>query len=908
MTALSPSSSSVYFPNANPFGSSSGSGSGSAAHSQSHAHGNHPGHPGHARTHSHGYPPAPPPPHTHAGHGVHTPHRSHGIPPPPPPHTHAHALPPHLPPPTPSSSYLLDLSPPPLHTHTPAPVPASELPPVPMSAPPSALINGTPETARSSQLSLSPNVSVSGSKNAVAGSSKGRPRKRARKNSEAGGSGGGSTGAGTRPTLAATGPGEERRERCANACTRCKAKKLKCYQSDESEPSCTACHKAAEDCVFEAPAPKHAGGSKYIIALESRVAKLESALAELDPNHPEINDHYNPTESAGSAPTPLPSASAPAKASGSQQKQSAEDLSADVGYVSLNKLGPEQFLGESSGFAFSKRVLKHAIRTSRPLPKLAPDHPRPPNLMVQPDSPTSLSINPNPSLPPAALAEDILHAIYGHLQSRYPFMDWARLREWHSRREQVCLRPASTDDEIGAFFIWTMYAVGVEFNPREPHLERAETYFEQGTKFLDAVLGAYDLTSVQGLLLIIFYAFRSPAGPPLWTICGFAMRLCVELGLHRKASPTDDPLENEVRKRIFWSAYSLDRLISLASGRPFNLGEGDIDVEPPVDVDEDVTDPEVLRSLQAAQEAGMPPAYASTGKLTTLSSALHSIWMFRIRAQVHTSFYTIHAPPPTREKTEGFLTELEQWRKTIPKGTPGYPCQLESKFQMTYFQTVLFTLRPGVVRAGPRDPLLMLCATAAAEACELGRTVHQDASTKHTIVSLYHIFICGMTLLHCLSVLPTVVSSRVSSRAIRACSSTLAVYAQLFPAAVPFRELFEFMADEVLGTGMDSGVASGAGEGGKAQAIGEMLVGNYDRLAAIYESINQKTPARPDTPLAPKAPKTPQMPTESQFQPQLSFELANLHNLSELASFLDLPMDTDQSWQGDWGDHWGGFR
>ena len=31
---------------------------------------------------------------------------------------------------------------------------------------------------------------------------------------------------------------------------------------------------------------------RYIAALERRVAKLEHALAELDPLHPEINDHY----------------------------------------------------------------------------------------------------------------------------------------------------------------------------------------------------------------------------------------------------------------------------------------------------------------------------------------------------------------------------------------------------------------------------------------------------------------------------------------------------------------------------------------------------------------------------------------------------------------------------------------
>jgi hypothetical protein len=74
-----------------------------------------------------------------------------------------------------------------------------------------------------------------------------------------------------------------------------------------------------------------------------------------------------------------------------------------------------------------------------------------------------------------------------------------------------------------------------------------------------------------------------------------------------------------------------------------------------------------------------------------------------------------------------------------------------------------------------------------------------------------------------LSVVPNVVSSRVSSRAIRACSSTLAIYAQQFPAAVPFRELFEHMADEVLNESQCEATTS---------AIGQLLMGNYDKISA----------------------------------------------------------------------------
>ncbi|WWD22064.1 hypothetical protein CI109_106552 [Kwoniella shandongensis] len=716
--------------------------------------------------------------------------------------------------------------------------------------------------------------------------------------------------------------GGEKKERCPNACNRCKAKKLKCFQTEASKPNCAGCVRAKEHCIFEAPVPKHVGGTKYVLALESRIASLESALAALDPFHPEINDHYNPsgTGMSGSNGT---IAARPISTDTPESRLGGDTLDGLGGEgqhttAGTSKLGPEQFLGENSGFAFSK-VLKGAIQ-HRPPAKVPNDQPRPLNQMIQPDSPLPNSINPNPSLPPHQLAEEILTTLYRHLQSRYPFMDWARLRAWHDRREQICFNSQTTDDQVGAFFIWTMYAIGVEFDPREPNLDSAETYFEQAMRYLDPLLSAYDLTTIQGVLFIVFYSFRSPSGPSLWLLTGFAMRLCVELGLHRKSQTDDNPLQSESRKRVFWSAYSFDRLISLASGRPFNLSDKDIDIEPPVDVNIETTDPNLITALQVAQISKIPSPYTVTGQLTTMSSAIHSIWMFRIRSKVQSAFYTIHAPHPTREATEAFLLELEEWRKSIPKSVYDCPCQPEAKFQMTYFQTVLFTLRPAVVKASPRDPLLMLCASAAAEACELGRKVHQSPTTKHTIVSLYHIFICGMTLLHCLSVLPTVISSRVSSRAIRACSSTLAVYAQLFPSAIPFRELFEHMADEVLGGGGASTDpiqivtnAGNAGSGGKVAAIREMLVGNYDQLAGIYQAMNGQPSKELDrSTVLPTSQQciqnhNPNMGTNSEF---LLPELATLHNLSELASFLDFPLDstTAGEWQADWADQWGSLR
>ncbi len=63
------------------------------------------------------------------------------------------------------------------------------------------------------------------------------------------------------------------------------------------------------------------------------------------------------------------------------------------------------------------------------------------------------------------------------------------------------------------------------------------------------------------------------------TYVGAAMRLCIELGLHRKPRRNIPSVEGEMNKRRFWTAYFLDRDISIALGRPPSISDHDIDAD-----------------------------------------------------------------------------------------------------------------------------------------------------------------------------------------------------------------------------------------------------------------------------------------------------------------------------------------
>jgi hypothetical protein len=66
------------------------------------------------------------------------------------------------------------------------------------------------------------------------------------------------------------------------------------------------------------------------------------------------------------------------------------------------------------------------------------------------------------------------------------------------------------------------------------------------------------------------------------SLAGLALRQCIELGYHRSAnkfSLSCDPLRLEMRKRVFWCSYGIDRAASMTLGRPFAIPDQEIDIE-----------------------------------------------------------------------------------------------------------------------------------------------------------------------------------------------------------------------------------------------------------------------------------------------------------------------------------------
>jgi hypothetical protein len=99
------------------------------------------------------------------------------------------------------------------------------------------------------------------------------------------------------------------------------------------------------------------------------------------------------------------------------------------------------------------------------------------------------------------------------------------------------------------------------------------------------------------LLLLAYCEFGREKDSGLWMWSGLAFRMATDLGLHKSPSAMQalhepstsslpkgtvwDESEAGLRKRIFWSCYHLDRLISSGTGRVATLLDSEIEIDLP---------------------------------------------------------------------------------------------------------------------------------------------------------------------------------------------------------------------------------------------------------------------------------------------------------------------------------------
>ena len=92
----------------------------------------------------------------------------------------------------------------------------------------------------------------------------------------------------------------------------------------------------------------------------------------------------------------------------------------------------------------------------------------------------------------------------------------------------------------------------------------AVTHVSKALEERDFVLHPGDIASIQAILLLVLYSVLDPTHFSCWYLMSVVCRLLVDIGGHQEYLPTiamgnRRPAQLEMRRRLFYSIYSLDR-------------------------------------------------------------------------------------------------------------------------------------------------------------------------------------------------------------------------------------------------------------------------------------------------------------------------------------------------------------
>ncbi|KAL4722120.1 hypothetical protein ACLX1H_010891 [Fusarium chlamydosporum] len=613
----------------------------------------------------------------------------------------------------------------------------------------------------------------------------------------------------------------------SNACDRCHRRKVRC---DKIQPQCGPCKRA--DVACEYAVSEHQLRRRNIQKLERRIRDLqannETLTAQLRRSEGPVSERERSqqeretTRSIGESPL------------------GDGEVAEEVIQMSLIAGGGHHFVGSTSGLLLANLLQSR----SQPSSSLNTSG-------WKPNSISDLTPQGGSGLPPKTLASELLKAYCSHDHLCYPFLSTKSLY----RSLDAVYEEGREKDPVDAFFVDMTLAIGTaqvhKFNWNGVY--DAETHYNRAMTRLADVLARDGIERLQALLLVCQYRMGTTSSnttTSVWHLIGVAARTCLEMGLHRAAtyalpsSNEDDQSrkakeeEMETKRRCFWSLVALDRVTSLALGRPLALQLEDIDVDLPPSSTSDQL-PEDSSPLSSAPY-GTPQYRAATSVFVhivryrlicgKIINALH-------RSAKHVSFASISY----EEMRTALARELQEWHTetanlplvksdaTAASPASGSSFRCEEWYRLLYHNGMLMLFRPSpcLNDASLNSLALQNIYDSAREAITLYASLHRSRKMNYSWITMHSVFLAGLSYIFALRhhfqavQLPTAESQRARLHTTptinqvvndtRACSKVLVAVSERWDLARNCSDLFDRLSDAVVADVVEASTPSNHG-------------------------------------------------------------------------------------------------
>jgi len=202
-------------------------------------------------------------------------------------------------------------------------------------------------------------------------------------------------------------------------------------------------------------------------------------------------------------------------------------------------------------------------------------------------------------------------------------------------------------------------------------------YFNQALQYLPDLHEEGTILFVETLALVGYFLQNLNRRDAAYLYIGTALRMSISLALHQEVPTVNfDEATREHRRRVWWSVYSLDRILSVKPGNPITIQDEDIGVNLPSRLPNE-------------------PEYCSAVVLRRYTE------LSRILGRIMTSIY--RKTPKSRasllSSVQSILSSLAQWKRDVPDELRFEPAKLEVSREsvstfLHYYQCINMTVRP----------------------------------------------------------------------------------------------------------------------------------------------------------------------------------------------------------------------
>ncbi|ODV84152.1 hypothetical protein CANARDRAFT_8830 [[Candida] arabinofermentans NRRL YB-2248] len=582
-------------------------------------------------------------------------------------------------------------------------------------------------------------------------------------------------------------PKLKRKERVLVACNRCKARKRKC---DGNFP-CKSCLAAQLFCTFDRPPVEAAEVNNIEIAelrkanedLKREVERLNKMVAEDQNQMSVLQNKIN-----GNQITQL-SCSRKKEVSALSNNGRSPEMISEVEILStisslLHKRTREvdEYIGSFAVISIVKAIKKY-LRTGTDTAENSPT-------ILDTDFQENTYVSPH-------LEESFFTRFFSLSHNRHYFIDEC----WFYK---ILAKPDSEKTHWDLFAINIALGIGCRLTEllKVTIYPSPDMYFKKSLTYL-AGANLTHIQQIQACLLIALFIGRSyhlSFYITSWELTGIAMRKLVQVGLHRKQPVTyETALEYEFNKRLFWSAYNYDKLLSLSLGRPGSINECFIDVPYPLsfEISPDPTPKDIydLYHMQIRQEAdrNLPQP------ITSFTTLIHTCMIRQVESRIHLAFYTVNDSIPIADSFDSIVADINDWYLSLPSRADFFNAMKAREsydyLELLYHRSRLILFLPKIMISQGSDDLLDQACLSAGGICTSYKNLYRDSVLEFSIVALHTVFLAGVTMVFYLQNkgYPTFMNMQTD---IRACSSLLFVFSERWPEAKSYRDLFDDLLEK----------------------------------------------------------------------------------------------------------------